>query len=209
MNVNRKKQQKDLKQISANITKLNEQIEELNIENKKLNELIKHEKSKTKSNDNNSSDTKKNQTSNSPKNNDATNTNKNATNSNSKQNTPQSSPKTPNKPTSAKKTVKTPSVRERDNEESEFAENEKVKRTSNIPPIDVWTSAQSATQKIIRYRLPNYSCTFSIINKTKMRVFPKSIEIRNRLIDLLNESKLNFNTYTPADEKMQIGFSDI
>lgn len=146
---------------------------------------------------------KKNQTLNSPKNNDATNTNKNATNTNSKPNTPQSSPKTPNKPTSAKKTVKTPNMRERDNEQSQFAENDKVKRTSNIPPIDVWTSTQSATQQIIRYRLPNYSCTFSKINKTKMRVFPKSIEARNRLIDLLNESKINFNTYTPADEKMQ------
>lgn len=120
---------------------------------------------------------------------------------NTKLNSPQITQPTPNAQKNAKNINDTNDAKEGENDNN-FTENEKVKRTNNIPPIDVWTSTQDATQQIIRYRLPRFSCNFSKINKSKMRIFPKTNEIRNRLIDLLNESKINFNTYTPADEKM-------
>lgn len=92
---------------------------------------------------------------------------------------------------------------ENDNNSTEFDENEKRKISNNIPPVDIWTETQQATQATIRHNLPNYSCTFSIVNKTKTRVLPKSNEIRTKLINLLKEREIEFNTYTPADEKMQ------
>lgn len=84
-----------------------------------------------------------------------------------------------------------------------FQENEKVQRTSKIPPIDIWTENQQATQILIRHHMPNYSCIFNIINKTKMRVIPKTIEIRSQLLKLLTNRKIEYNTYTPSDDKMQ------
>lgn len=88
-------------------------------------------------------------------------------------------------------------------ETSKFNENEKRKRSNNIPPVDIWTKTQNATQQIIRSQLPNFSCTFSIINKTKMRVFPKTSDIRSKLLSLLDERFIEYNTYTPLDQKMQ------
>lgn len=128
-----------------------------------------------------------------PKNEDNSQTS--VTDTNTKSNSPQITQPTPNAQKNAKNINDTNDAKEGENDNN-FTENEKVKRTNNIPPIDVWTSTQDATQQIIRYRLPRFSCNFS-------KIFPKTNEIRNRLIDLLNESKINFNTYTPADEKMQ------
>lgn len=88
-------------------------------------------------------------------------------------------------------------------ETSEFNENEKRKRSNNIPPVGIWTKTQNSTQQIIRNQLPNFSCTFSIINKTKMRVFPKTSDIRSKLLSLLDERSIEYNTYTPLDQKMQ------
>lgn len=85
---------------------------------------------------------------------------------------------------------------------NEFNANEKVKRTNKIPPIDVWTETQQATQLLIRCNMPMYSCVFTKINKTKMRILPKSTEVRNKLICMLGQKNISYNTYTPADEKM-------
>lgn len=204
----------ELKTISANLERLNNQIEELKKENKNLNDLLKKEKStnaekssvinknKQKNQTNSKPNSQKNSPNKTPKKN-ATNTQTNEPNATNKQSSPaQSSTTTRNEHTDAEKSSGSSNESEHGNDNN-FTENEKIKRTNNIPPIDVWTSTQDATQQIIRYRLPQYSCTFSKINKTKMRVFPKSLAIRKRLIELLNESKINFNTYTPADEKMQ------
>lgn len=73
---------------------------------------------------------------------------------------------------------------QREDEQSEtvthtFTENEKVHRSSKIPPIVVWTENQQATQQIIRHNMPNYSCIFTRINKSKMRVLSKTAEIRS------------------------------
>lgn len=51
--------------------------------------------------------------------------------------------------------------------------------------------------------MPNFSCVFNKINKSKMRIIPKSTEVRDKLLQLLNDRKINFNTYTPHDDKMQ------
>lgn len=80
--------------------------------------------------------------------------------------------------------------------------NERVKRSSKIPPIDVWTQNQSATQRMIRNQMPQHSCVFNIINKSKLRIIATSADIRNKLINLLKERKIEFNTYTPSNEKM-------
>lgn len=92
---------------------------------------------------------------------------------------------------------------EDDNDTNTFKQNEKVQRTNKNPPIDIWTEQQQATQQIIRNNLPDYSCVFSRLNKTKMRVVPKTITIRNKLLDLLRQRNITYNTYTPSDEKMQ------
>lgn len=85
----------------------------------------------------------------------------------------------------------------------EFNENDRVQRTSKIPPIDIWTGNQQATQTLIRHHMPNYSCIFNKINKTKMRVTTKTVEIRKKLIELLQNRKIQYNTYTPSDDRMQ------
>lgn len=85
----------------------------------------------------------------------------------------------------------------------EFNENEGVQRSSKIPPIDIWTENQQATQILIRHHMPKYSCIFNKINKTKMRVTTKTPEIRLQLIELLQDRKIQYNTYTPSDDRMQ------
>lgn len=84
-----------------------------------------------------------------------------------------------------------------------FTVNEKVQRSSKIPPIVIWTENQQATQQIIRHNMPNYSCIFTRVKKSKMRVLPKTVEVRNKLIDLLRKRNIDYNTYTPSDERMQ------
>lgn len=87
-------------------------------------------------------------------------------------------------------------------EQNVFDANDKVKRTNKIPPIDVWTETQQSTQLLIRCKMPRYSCVFVKINKSKLRIIPKTADIRNKLLVLLDERKINYNTYTPSDEKM-------
>lgn len=84
-----------------------------------------------------------------------------------------------------------------------FKENEKIQRNNKIPPIDIWTESQQATQILIRHHMPKYSCIFNKINKTKMRITPKTTEVRNQLLTLLTNRKIEYNTYTPSDNKMQ------
>lgn len=87
-------------------------------------------------------------------------------------------------------------------ETNEFSANEKVKRTSKIPPVDIWTETQQATQLLIRCQMPMYSCVFAKINKSKLRVLPKTIDIRKKLMEMLDKRKISYNTYTPSDAKM-------
>lgn len=84
-----------------------------------------------------------------------------------------------------------------------YSQNEKITRTSKIPPIDLWTENHQATQQLLRYNMPDFSCVFTRLKKSKIRVIPKSIQVRNKLIELLRQRKINYNTYTPSDEKMQ------
>lgn len=105
-----------------------------------------------------------------------------------------------------KRNINTNTITENEKHEpntNTFTENERVHRTNKIPPIDVWTEQHQATQQIIRHHMPNFSCVFTRINKSKIRVLPKSIEMRNKLIALLRSKNINYNTYTPSDEKMQ------
>lgn len=85
----------------------------------------------------------------------------------------------------------------------EFGENDKINRTNKTPPIDVWTENQLATQLLVARSLPQHSCVFMKINKTKMRILPRNAEIRTQVIKFLDTRKVKYNTYTPADEKMQ------
>lgn len=80
--------------------------------------------------------------------------------------------------------------------------NEKIKRSSKIPPVDVWTQNQQATQQLIRMQMPQHSCVFTKVNKSKMRIIANSIDIRLKLIELLKQREIAFNTYTPTSEKM-------
>lgn len=77
-----------------------------------------------------------------------------------------------------------------------------IKRTNKVPPIDIWTVNRAEIQRIINSALPPDSCLFSRINNTKFRVFPRDVSVRTSLIELLEERKYDFNTYTPSDEKM-------
>lgn len=86
---------------------------------------------------------------------------------------------------------------------TEFQENERVQRNAKIPPIDIWTANQEATQTLIRNQMPTYSCIFNKINKTKMRVIPKTADVRTKLLNLLTQKQIEYNTYTPTDNKMQ------
>lgn len=92
---------------------------------------------------------------------------------------------------------------EEETDTNTYAQNEKITRTSKIPPIDIWTENHQATQQIIRHNMPDFSCVFTRLNKSKIRVFPKSIQVRNKLIELLRQRNINYNTYTPSDERMQ------
>lgn len=76
-----------------------------------------------------------------------------------------------------------------------------TKRTNKIPPIDVWSDDPASVQKRIEEALPKFACVFSKINKSKFRVFPRTSEMRDKVIEFLSDRGYNFNTYTPADEK--------
>lgn len=92
---------------------------------------------------------------------------------------------------------------EENKETHEFGENDKINRNNRTPPIDIWTENQLATQLVITRNIPKHSCVFSKINKTKMRIIPRTSDVRTKVLDYLNTQQIKYNTYTPADEKMQ------
>lgn len=200
----------EIKALSQNVQELTKLIDSLQREKDELKTLLKAEEIKNQSVPSNRQFAAIKRFGK----NDATNTNEEE-----KSNVTQTSPTVTNKQSkmnnkipdnahqkpSARVEKNTPSdnINELEEDAEEFTENEKRKRTNNITPVDVWTATQDATQQIIRNQLPPFSCTFSKINKTKMRVFAKTNDIRSKLISLLKERNINFNTYTPTDEKMQ------
>lgn len=88
-------------------------------------------------------------------------------------------------------------------EHIKYTENEKVKRTNEVPPVVVWAENIPTAQNAIRDTMPNFSCVFAKINKTKFRVLPKDANIRKKVLLFLEQRGYHFNTYTPSDEKMQ------
>lgn len=89
------------------------------------------------------------------------------------------------------------------NEHTEYIENETVKRTNKVPPVVVWAENIQTAQNAIRDAMPKFSCVFAKINKTSFRVLPKDANIRKKVLLFLEQRGYHFNTYTPADEKMQ------
>lgn len=88
------------------------------------------------------------------------------------------------------------------NDESKYKQNDKIKRNDLIPPIVIWNENIAATQTLIKQNITKNGCIFESINKTKVRVIPKDIKIREQIINFLKERQYTFNTYTPADKKM-------
>lgn len=76
------------------------------------------------------------------------------------------------------------------------------KRTSKVPPVDIWTDNRSETQTTIKNALPPNSCLFQRINNSKFRVLPADAQTRLKVIELAKESNFKYNTYTPNAEKM-------
>lgn len=76
------------------------------------------------------------------------------------------------------------------------------KRSSKIPPVDIWTDNRSDTQTTIQNALPPNSCLFQRVNNTKFRVLPTDAQTRQKVIEIAKEQKFEYNTYTPSEEKM-------
>lgn len=77
-----------------------------------------------------------------------------------------------------------------------------IKRSVKVPPIDVWADKRAEIQQKIKATLPLNSCLFSRVNNAKFRVFPADSSARTNIIDFLKKQNIEFNTYTPSDEKM-------
>lgn len=90
------------------------------------------------------------------------------------------------------------------NENSTKNENNflKVKRSYNITPIDIWSKERNTIQRIISTHIKKNSCTFTSINRSKFRINASDKEVREQIIQLLKERNIQYNTYTPKDEKM-------
>lgn len=86
-----------------------------------------------------------------------------------------------------------------DNEENNKFE---TKRNKKIPPIDIWSETTTAIQKRLNETFPKGSLIFWRINKSKFRVFAKSLELREKLIEYLSSRGIHFNTYKHKDEKL-------
>lgn len=76
------------------------------------------------------------------------------------------------------------------------------KRTSKIPPIDIWCDNRGETQNAIQCAVPPNSCLFQRINNNKFRVLPIDTATRLKVIDLAKQQNIQYNTYTPNEEKM-------
>lgn len=90
---------------------------------------------------------------------------------------------------------------ESDNE-NENKKTHTTKRSHKIPPIDVWTDKRAEIQQKIQAIVPPNSCLFGRINNAKFRVFPSDTSARLKIIDFFKEKNIEFNTYTPNEEKM-------
>lgn len=77
-----------------------------------------------------------------------------------------------------------------------------TKRNKKIPPVDIWSENTKAIQKKLNDTFPRGSLIFWRINKSKFRVFPKTIEFREKLIEYLSKRGIHFNTYKQQDEKL-------
>lgn len=76
------------------------------------------------------------------------------------------------------------------------------KRSSKIPPVDIWCGNRSEIQNAIQSAIPSNSCLYQRINNNKFRVLPMDIETRQKVIDFAKEQNIEYNTYTPSEEKM-------
>lgn len=88
-----------------------------------------------------------------------------------------------------------------DNEASDFI-TQKTKRSTKIPPIDIWTDNRAEIQRQILTNINANSCLFGRVNNGKFRVFPNDTETKAKVIDFLNQHKIEYNTYTANNEKM-------
>lgn len=80
--------------------------------------------------------------------------------------------------------------------------NSNNKRSTKLPPIDVWTEHRADIQREIQNIVPSDSCLYSRINNMKFRVIPSDDKTRTMVIEYLTNKNYNFNTYTPSDSKM-------
>lgn len=91
---------------------------------------------------------------------------------------------------------------ETESKESTLSQKNKIKRSNKIPPIDIWTENRAEIQRIIQNNFPQNSCIFGRINNGKFRIFPKSSEVRDKLLTFIKKRSYQFNTYTASDSKM-------
>lgn len=77
-----------------------------------------------------------------------------------------------------------------------------TKRNKKIPPVDIWSENTKAIQKKLNETFPKGSLIFWRINKSKFRIFPKTSELRDKLIEYLSLRGYHFNTYKQQDEKL-------
>lgn len=95
-----------------------------------------------------------------------------------------------------------------DDEEKEIECNSKTtqqqqqKHSLKVPPVDIWTEKRAEIQRQIQDTLPINSCLFSRVNNAKFRVFPSDASTRSNLIEFLKQNNIEYNTYTPNNEKM-------
>lgn len=76
------------------------------------------------------------------------------------------------------------------------------KRSSKIPPVDIWTDNRGEAQTKIQNALPTNSCLFQRVNNSKFRVLPSDAQTRQKVIEIAKEMNYEYNTYTPNEEKM-------
>lgn len=77
-----------------------------------------------------------------------------------------------------------------------------AKRSSKIPPVDIWTNNRSEAQTTIQNAIPPNSCLFQRVNNSKFRVLPTDAQTRQKVIEIAKAKKYEYNTYTPSEEKM-------
>lgn len=87
---------------------------------------------------------------------------------------------------------------EAENENDEFV----TKRNKKIPTVDIWSENTRAIQKKLNEAFPKGALIFWRINKSKFRVYPKTTDLREKLIEYLEKRGIHFNTYKPKEEKL-------